>query len=150
MFRKDVGSFVRLYDFMSQIIDYGDPALEKKQIYLRNLDRVIKPDNYTAPIDLSDVVLKQVKQIDRGKIDISLGVRVGLPASPPPGPVRSATRRWSPSSRCSTGSTTCSGPRTSPSRRRFHFSKRCCGPSRRRFARAASEGQLRQAVRRVP
>ena len=43
MFRKDVGSFVRLYDFMSQIIDYGDPALEKKQIYLRNLDRVIQP-----------------------------------------------------------------------------------------------------------
>jgi type I restriction enzyme R subunit len=78
MFRKDVGSFVRLYDFMSQIIDYGDPALEKKQIYLRNLDRVIQPDNYTAPIDLSDVVLKLVKQIDRGKIDISLGVRVGL------------------------------------------------------------------------
>lgn len=78
MFRKDVGSFVRLYDFMSQIIDYGDPALEKRQIYLRNLDRVIQPDNYTAPIDLSDVVLKQVKQIDRGKIDISLGVRAGL------------------------------------------------------------------------
>jgi type I restriction enzyme, R subunit len=78
MFRKDVGSFVRLYDFMSQIIDYGDPALEKKQIYLRNLDRVIRPDNYTAPIDLSDVVLKQVKQIDRGRIDIGLGVRVGL------------------------------------------------------------------------
>lgn len=78
MFRKDVGSFVRLYDFMSQIIDYGDPALEKKQIYLRNLDRVIKPDNYTAPIDLSDVVLKHVKQIDRGRIDIGLGVRAGL------------------------------------------------------------------------
>jgi len=78
MFRKDVGSFVRLYDFMSQIIDYGDPALEKKQIYLRNLDRVIQPDNYTAPIDLSDVVLKRVKQIDRGRIDIGLGVRVGL------------------------------------------------------------------------
>lgn len=78
MFRKDVGSFVRLYDFMSQIIDYGDPSLEKKQIYLRHLERVIQPDNYTAPIDLSDVVLKKVKQIDRGRIDIGLGVRVGL------------------------------------------------------------------------
>lgn len=78
MFRKDVGSFVRLYDFMSQIIDYGDPALEKKQIYLRHLDRVIQPDNYTAPIDLSDVVLKKVKQVDRGRVDIGLGVRVGL------------------------------------------------------------------------
>ncbi|TXH15877.1 MAG: type I restriction endonuclease subunit R [Mycobacterium sp.] len=78
MFRKDVGSFVRLYDFMSQIIDYGDPELEKKQIYLRHLERGIQPDNYTAPIDLSDVVLKQVKQVDQGRIDISLGARVGL------------------------------------------------------------------------
>jgi len=78
MFRRDVGSFVRLYDFMSQIIDYGDPGLEKKQIFLRNLDRVIQPENYTAPIDLSDVVLKRVKQIDRGRIDIGLGVKVGL------------------------------------------------------------------------
>lgn len=69
---------MRLYDFMSQIINYGDPALEKKQIYLRNLDRVIKPENYSAPIDLSDVVLKKVKQIDRGRVDIGLGVRVGL------------------------------------------------------------------------
>jgi len=78
MFRKDVGSFVRLYDFMSQIIDYGDPDLEKKQIYLRLLDRFIQSENYTAPIDLSDVVLQQVKQIDQGKSDISLGARVGL------------------------------------------------------------------------
>ncbi|GLP79744.1 type I restriction endonuclease subunit R [Mycobacterium antarcticum] len=78
MFRKDVGSFVRLYDFMSQIIDYGDPGLEKKQIYLRELERLIRPDNYTAPIDLSDVVLKKVKQIDRGRVDIGLGVRAGL------------------------------------------------------------------------
>ncbi|MCV7383145.1 type I restriction endonuclease subunit R [Mycolicibacter longobardus] len=78
MFRKDVGSFVRLYDFMSQIIDYGDTGLEKKQIYLRHLERVIQPDNYTAPIDLTDVVLKQVKQVDQGRIDIGLGARVGL------------------------------------------------------------------------
>lgn len=78
MFRKDVGSFVRLYDFMSQIIDYGDPELEKKQIYLRALEAVIRPDNYTAPIDLSGVALQQVKQIDRGRADIGFGTRVGL------------------------------------------------------------------------
>ncbi|MCB0928117.1 MAG: type I restriction endonuclease subunit R [Mycobacterium sp.] len=78
MFRKDVGSFVRLYDFMSQIVDYGDPELEKKQIYLRHLERVIRPENYTAPIDLSDVVLKKVKQVDRGTVDIGLGARIGL------------------------------------------------------------------------
>ncbi len=78
MFRHDVGSFVRLYDFMSQIIDYGDPNLEKKQIYLRYLERVIRPDNYTAEIDLSDIILKEVAHKDKGKTDISLGTKVGL------------------------------------------------------------------------
>ncbi|MFD1274163.1 DEAD/DEAH box helicase family protein [Streptomyces kaempferi] len=73
MFRKDVGTFVRLYDFMSQIVNYGDADLEKRSIYLRLLARRIKPDNFTAPIDLSDVVLQNVKQIDQGKTDIVLG-----------------------------------------------------------------------------
>ncbi|MFD9829022.1 type I restriction endonuclease subunit R [Tsukamurella tyrosinosolvens] len=78
MFRKDVGSFVRLYDFMSQVINYGDVELEKKQIYLRHLERVIQPESYTSPIDLSDVVLQHVKQVDQGKSAISLGASVGL------------------------------------------------------------------------
>ncbi len=78
MFRKDVGTFVRLYDFMSQIIDYGDPDLEKKQIFLRLLERLIQPNNYTAAIDLSDISLVALKQIDHGKVDISLGNPVGL------------------------------------------------------------------------
>ena len=77
MFRKDVGTFVRLYDFMSQIVNYGE-ELEKKQIYLRNLNRYIQPSTYNVPIDLSDVVLVNVKQIDRGTTDIGLGVKVGL------------------------------------------------------------------------
>jgi type I restriction enzyme R subunit len=77
MFRKDVGTFVRLYDFMSQIVNYGE-ELEKKQIYLRTLNRYIQPGTYNVSIDLSDVVLVNVKQIDRGKTDIGLGVPVGL------------------------------------------------------------------------
>ncbi|CAN5296561.1 DEAD/DEAH box helicase family protein [soil metagenome] len=79
MFRKDVGTFVRLYDFMSQIVDYGDPELEKKSIYLRLLERKIQDHNYNAPLDLSDVTLMAVKQIDKGLIDVGLGGdRVGL------------------------------------------------------------------------
>jgi type I restriction enzyme R subunit len=31
LFRKDVASFIRLYDFLSQIINYGDTDLEKTQ-----------------------------------------------------------------------------------------------------------------------
>jgi type I restriction enzyme R subunit len=77
MFRKDVGTFIRLYDFMSQIIDFGDPELEKKSIYLRLLERTIQPHN-TAPLDLSDVSLLAVKQVDQGKTDIGLVDTSGL------------------------------------------------------------------------
>ena len=79
MFRKDVGSFVRVYDFMSQVIDYGDVELEKRAIFLRLLEREIRGTNYTAPIDLSDLTLKNVRTLDKGKTDLSLGKdRVGL------------------------------------------------------------------------
>ena len=67
MFRKDVGSFVRVYDFMSQIIDYGDGVLAKRAVFLRLLERLIRDTNYTAPIDLSGLVLTSVKAIDRGQ-----------------------------------------------------------------------------------
>jgi type I restriction enzyme, R subunit len=79
MFRKDVGSFVRVYDFMSQVIDYGDVELEKRAIFLRLLEREIRGTNYTAPIDLSDLLLKNVRTLDKGKTDLSLGKdRIGL------------------------------------------------------------------------
>jgi len=78
LFRKDVGTFVRLYDFMSQIVDYGDVGLEKRSIYLRLLERLIRPSNFTADIDLSDLTLVNVKQIDTGTQDIGLGERTGL------------------------------------------------------------------------
>jgi type I restriction enzyme R subunit len=73
MFRRDVGSFVRVYDFLSQIIDYGDVGLTKRAIFLRLLERQIRGTNYTAPIDLSGLVLTSVKAIDRGRVDLSLG-----------------------------------------------------------------------------
>ena len=37
LFRKDVGSFVRLYDFLSQIVNYADTGLEKRSLFLRLL-----------------------------------------------------------------------------------------------------------------
>jgi type I restriction enzyme R subunit len=73
LFRKDAGTFVRMYDFMSQVIDYGDTDLEKLCVYLRQLVRVIDVDRVATEVDLSDLVLKRVKQIDRGKASITLG-----------------------------------------------------------------------------
>ncbi|CAM4187602.1 type I restriction endonuclease subunit R [Janibacter anophelis] len=72
LFRKDVSTYVRLYDFMSQIIDYGDPYMEMLSIYLRLLERVIKDESWSADVDLSDVVLVGVKHTKAAASDISL------------------------------------------------------------------------------
>lgn len=80
LFRKDAGTFVRMYDFMSQVIDYGDTDLEKLCVYLRQLVRLLDIDRVSTEVDLSDLVLKRVNQIDRGKTSITLeSVHAPLP-----------------------------------------------------------------------
>lgn len=64
---------------MSQIVNYDDVMLEKRSIFLRLLERLIRETNYTAAIDLSDLVLKNMKAVDKGKTDLSLGKdKIGL------------------------------------------------------------------------
>ena len=72
LFRKDVSTYVRLYDFMSQIVDYGDPYMEMLSIFLRLLERVIADSSWAAEVDLSDVVLVGVKHTKGTAVDISL------------------------------------------------------------------------------
>ncbi|WP_333744964.1 type I restriction endonuclease subunit R [Streptomyces ardesiacus] len=72
LFRKDVSTYVRLYDFMSQIVDYGDPYLEMLSIFLRLLEKVIAESSWSAQVDLSDVVLVGVKHSKANPVDISL------------------------------------------------------------------------------
>ncbi len=62
IFKKDLGSFVRFYEFMSQIVDYDDTNLEKLCIYARALrpmlrEALIEEDD----IDLSNVVLSHYR-----------------------------------------------------------------------------------------
>ncbi|MHC5264207.1 type I restriction endonuclease subunit R [Streptomyces sp. UC4497] len=72
LFRKDVSTYVRLYDFMSQIVDYGDPFMEMLSIFLRLLEKVIAESAWAADVDLSNVVLVGVKHNKVIPVDISL------------------------------------------------------------------------------
>lgn len=72
LFRKDVSTYARLYDFMSQIVDYGDPYMEMLSIFLRLLEKVIAESAWAAEVDLSDVVLVGVKHNKGIAVDISL------------------------------------------------------------------------------
>ncbi|MDR0815785.1 MAG: DEAD/DEAH box helicase family protein [Desulfovibrio sp.] len=72
LFRKNLGSFVRNYDFLSQIIDYNDTDLEKRSIYYRCLSEKLKPQFREDVIDLSAVVMTHYKLKDTGKRELSL------------------------------------------------------------------------------
>ncbi|MFC7497072.1 MULTISPECIES: type I restriction endonuclease subunit R [unclassified Nocardioides] len=73
IFRKDLGSFVRLYDFLSQIVNYQDTDLEKRSLYLRFLARQITAKNRTQPVDFSTVELTHIKQSRTGDQALDLG-----------------------------------------------------------------------------
>ncbi|WP_327038378.1 type I restriction endonuclease subunit R [Micromonospora maris] len=72
LFRKDVSTYVRLYDFMSQIVNYGGTYMEMLSIFLRLLEKVIADSSWAAEVDLSDVVLVGVKHTKATAVDISL------------------------------------------------------------------------------
>lgn len=57
LFRTDLRSYVKAYDFLSQIVDYADVEVEKFAIYARALSAVLKRPASEAAVDLSGVEL---------------------------------------------------------------------------------------------
>ncbi|WP_280182155.1 hypothetical protein [Nocardia farcinica] len=63
---------MRLYDFMSQVFDYGTSDLEKLSEFLRQLTRLLPSEEAGGDVDVSGLELRRVRQIDQGKANISL------------------------------------------------------------------------------
>lgn len=62
IFKKDLGTFVRFYEFMSQIVDYDDKDLEKLCLYARNLGPMLRESiTEDDSIDLDYVVLSHYR-----------------------------------------------------------------------------------------
>ena len=80
MFRKDVGTFLRQYDFLSQIVNYEDTSLEKLSIYLRHLAPVITAEQLQHEIDLSTVDFDYLAQYEQGSTSGKLAG--GIPLEP--------------------------------------------------------------------
>ncbi|WP_026919318.1 type I restriction endonuclease subunit R [Gordonia shandongensis] len=57
LFRKDVGTYIRQYEFLSQLFDYENPWLEKLAIYLKLLAPQLAGGEKQEPIDLSAVTI---------------------------------------------------------------------------------------------
>ncbi|MCZ4354874.1 DEAD/DEAH box helicase family protein [Roseovarius aestuarii] len=62
LFKKDLGTFVRFYEFISQIVDYDDKDLEKLSIYARQLGPLLREANIDEDeLDLGDVALSHYR-----------------------------------------------------------------------------------------
>jgi len=57
LFKSDMGAFLRLYTFLSQIFDYGNTAIEKRAIFYKRLLPLLEFGREREGIDLSKVVL---------------------------------------------------------------------------------------------
>ncbi|WP_447925132.1 type I restriction endonuclease subunit R [Georgenia muralis] len=62
MFRKDVRSFISLYDFLSQIVEFGDTEPFRRSIAFRLLEPLIHVRNHSTTADISMVDLVAIKQ----------------------------------------------------------------------------------------
>lgn len=83
IFRKDVGSFIRIYDFLSQIIDYQDTDLESRYWFFKHLLPWIQEETLTEQIDLSGLEMTHYRIKDQGKSDIKLGAGEEQPTLKP-------------------------------------------------------------------
>ena len=75
-FRNTVNAFVRAYDFLSQILDYGDTDIEKWAIFLRVYRRVIERDEALPPeINTDDIILThyRLRKLEAQNLGLSGG-----------------------------------------------------------------------------
>jgi type I restriction enzyme R subunit len=72
LFRNDMGAYVRLYAFLSQIFDYGNTAIEGRSIFFRRLIPLLEFGRQREEVDTSGIVLTHHKLTDRGARQLPL------------------------------------------------------------------------------
>jgi type I restriction enzyme R subunit len=73
MFRADMGAYVRLYAFLSQIFNYGNTAIEGRSIFFRRLTPLLEFGRQRETVDTSKIVLTHHKLTNKGKTPLVLG-----------------------------------------------------------------------------
>ncbi|WP_305250049.1 type I restriction endonuclease subunit R [Pseudotabrizicola sp.] len=73
LFRNDMGAFLRLYSFLSQIFDYGNTAIEARSIFYRRLIPLLEFGRERTALDVSKIVLTHHKLKSQGERPLSLG-----------------------------------------------------------------------------
>jgi type I restriction enzyme R subunit len=73
LFKADLGAFVRLYSFLSQIFDYGNTEIEKRFLFFKHLARPLDFGRERDTVDLSQLVLTHHTLKNLGKRHFELG-----------------------------------------------------------------------------
>lgn len=73
LFRNDMGAYIRLYTFLSQIFDYGNTDVEARSIFFRRLIPLLEFGRQRDTVDTSKIVLTHHKLISMGKTPLVLG-----------------------------------------------------------------------------
>lgn len=72
LFRNDMGAYVRLYTFLSQIFDYGNTDIEARSIFFRRLIPLLEFGRQRETVDTSKIMLTHHKLSSLGKTPLVL------------------------------------------------------------------------------
>ena len=72
LFKNDMGAYIRLYSFLSQIFDYGNTDIEKRFLFFKRLIPLLDFGRERDTVDLSKVVLTHHTLKDQGKQPMGL------------------------------------------------------------------------------
>src|SRR6185312_4579018 len=72
LFKKNLGVYLRVYAFLSQIFDYGNTGVEKRAIFFKRLLPLLEFGRERETIDLSQVVLTHHRLRNLGKAAMPL------------------------------------------------------------------------------
>jgi len=72
LFKNDMGGYVRLYAFLSQVFDYGNTDIEKRFIFYKRLIPLLEFGRERDTVDLSKVVLTHHTLRSAGRQPINL------------------------------------------------------------------------------
>jgi len=72
LFKNDMGAYVRLYSFLSQIFDYGNTDIEKRFLFFKRLIPLLDFGRERDAVDLSKVVLTHHTLKNQGKQPLGL------------------------------------------------------------------------------
>ncbi len=73
LFKGDMGAYIRLYTFLSQMFDYGSTGIEKRAIFYKRLLPLLEFGREREAIDLSKVKLTHHTLKGHGKASMRLG-----------------------------------------------------------------------------